>query len=634
MSYHEYYVENSDLQDTLMEKEIKRRIKNTTDWSALCKIVSGLQYDNLNPREIELLHRQIEKINYPVDLNIAYLSNYTIDLLVPYVSVLSCRHGMKIKSYIAPHGQYFQELLLLDSGLLEFKPDIIVLDLSIIPLAPQIVNDFLSLNETTLNDEIDRIRSTISQVVSLAKKNSNAYVLVSNFPQPNYPQAGIADLTLKQSETEWFLKLNISLIKDLREDNNVFLVDKNNTLARVGKANIVNNKMFYLAKMELNDMGLRELSKELIRYIIAIKGKTKKNLVLDLDNTLWGGIVGEDGVDEIKVGKGYPEGEIFYAFQNYIRNLKHRGIILSIASKNNPDDAKEAFTKRTEMPLSFDDFSITRINWQPKHENLASIADSLNIDVDSFVFLDDNPVERQLIKSTLPKVETMDLPNDPSNYLDALRNSPFFEKLFITEDDSKKIQQYSENAQRADLKENIGDLTEFFNSLGTQVTIDTAKKEHIQRVHQLFTKTNQFNVTTIRYGVAEIETFISDKQFDLLIISVKDNFGDMGMIGLALIELNNNIARIDSFILSCRAMGRQIETVIMNAIKKKYALSNKVTKLTARYIPTAKNIPVKRFFDKQGFVLEKENDQMKLYILLAKNTKLHEHTGIKINTGE
>jgi len=617
-----------------MEKETKKTIKNTTDWNALCNLVSELQYEDLNPREVELLHRQIEKINSPVDLNIAYLSNYTIDLLVPYVNVLSCRHGMRTKSYIAPYGQYFQELLTLDSGLFEFKPDIIILDLSIIPLAPQIVDDFLSLSEATLNDEIDRIRSTISQLISLVKKHSNAYVLVSNFLQPNYPQAGIADLTLKQSETEWFLKLNIALIKDLREDNNAFLVDKNNTLARVGKANIVNNKMFYLAKMELNDLGLRELSKELIRYIIAIKGKTKKNLVLDLDNTLWGGIVGEDGVDEIKVGKGYPEGEIFYAFQNYIRNLKHRGIILSLASKNNPEDAKEAFTKRTEMPLAFDDFSIARINWQPKHENLISIAKGLNINVDSFVFLDDNPVERQLIKSILPTVETMELSNDPSHYLELLRSSPFFEKLFITDDDSKKVQQYSENAQRKNLKEDIGDLTEFFNSLGTQVTIDTAKTEHTQRIHQLFTKTNQFNATTIRYGVTEIENFMFDKKFDLLIVSVKDNFGEMGMIGLVLTELNNNIARIDSFILSCRAMGRQIETAIMNTIKEKYALSKKVTKLTAKYIPTAKNIPIERFFDKQDFVLEKESDQVKIYTLLAENTKLHKITGIKINTGE
>ncbi|VAW87164.1 Polyketide synthase modules and related proteins [hydrothermal vent metagenome] len=617
-----------------MDKETKNTIKNTTDWNALCGIVSGLQHDDLNQREIELLHRQTEKINHPVDLKIAYLSNYTIDLLAPYVSVLSCRHGMKAKSYTAPHGQYFQELLKLDSGLLEFKPDIMVLDLSIISLAPQIVNDFISLNETSLNDEIERIRSTISQLIALAKKNSNAYVLVSNFLQPNYPQAGIADLTLKQSETEWFLKLNLSLIKDLRDDNNIFLVDKNNALSRVGKANIVDNKMFYLAKMELNNVGLRELSKELIRYIIAIKGKTKKNLVLDLDNTLWGGIVGEDGVDEIKVGKGYPEGEIFYALQNYIRNLKHRGVILSLASKNNPGDAKEAFTKRTEMPLSFDDFSITRINWQPKHENLVSIADSLNIGVDSFVFLDDSPVERQLIKSTLPKVETMDLPNDPSNYLELLRSSPFFEKLFITEEDSKKIQQYSENAQRTELKDNIGDLTEFLNSLGTQVTIETAKKEHIQRIHQLFTKTNQFNVTTIRYGITEIENFMFNKKFDLFTISVKDNFGEMGMIGLALIELNNNVARIDSFILSCRAMGRQIETIIMNSIKEKYVLSQRVTKLIAKYIPTAKNMPVESFFDKQDFSLEKKSDQVKFYILLAANAKLHKNTGIKINTGE
>ncbi len=620
-----------------MDKETKKNIKSTPDWNALYSIIKELDYTSLNTREIELVNRQIEKTRANADLKVAYLSNHTIDTLAPYVSVISAMHGVNVESYIAPYDQYFQELLSETSGTILFQPDIIHLDLSVRGLAPLICEKFLSLDDALKLAEQERIISLISQLANLAIKQTNAYLLVSNFLQPAYPQGGIADLKQQQSETEWYSRLNLALIGSLRNNNRVFLVDKNNVLARVGKENVTDSKMLYLAKMELNDVGLQALASELNRYIIAIAGKTKKNLVLDLDNTLWGGVIGEDGVDGIKIGKGYPEGEIYYALQTYIKNLKQRGIILTLASKNNLEDVEEAFEKRTEMPLGLSDFATKRINWDPKHTNLVSMAKGLSIGIDSFVFLDDNPVERALVKSTLKEVVVPDLPKDPSTYLNILMRSPYFEKLFLTEEDAHKTEQYAANAQREDTREEIGDMSTFLSSLGTKVTIEIAKKENIQRVHQLFSKTNQFNVTTKRHGVPEIENFIENESFDLFSISVTDNFGDLGMIGVVLVEIKDDIAYIDSFIMSCRAMGRAIETVIMNVIKEKYLPAAYARQLVAEYIPTAKNVPVKSFFDDQGFDLVEKGDNGRMRYELkskAKGAESLECIGIEIYVGE
>ncbi|MDH5377571.1 MAG: HAD-IIIC family phosphatase [Gammaproteobacteria bacterium] len=614
----------------MLDKELKKTIKKTTEWKTLSDLVKGLDFDTLRAREVELIYRQIDKSPREVDVKIAYLSNLTIDLLAPYLTTLSCCHDLKVENYIAPFGQYFQELLSPDSGLAAFAPDVIVLDLSLSQLSPQLASSFLSLSQEQLESELNRIRTTISQLVGLAEKNTGAYVLISNFVQPAYPQAGIADLTNKQSETAWYSKLNLALIDELRDSNRAYLVDKNNALARVGKDNITDSKMYYLAKMELNDLGLTAYSHELMRYLIALKGKTKKCVVVDLDNTLWGGVVGEEGAEGVKVGKGYPEGEIFYAFQNYLKTLKQRGFVLAISSKNNPEDAEEVFATRDDMPLALEDFSSRRINWEPKFENIASIAKGLNIGVDSLVFLDDNPVERDLIRSALPQVEVPELGSEPSTYLKVLYASPYFERLFLTEEDLKKVQQYSENAQRAEMQESIGDMDSFLSSLGTEVRVAQGKKETIQRIHQLFSKTNQFNVTTIRYAIPDIEKFISDDRYDLMTVSVKDNFGDLGMVGLVLLELNEDQVMVDSFILSCRAMGRKIESCVMNLIKQIYLIEGDKKSLSAKYIPTQKNKPVAEFFSAQGCQVAEEADGVKTYKLEAEQAQIIDCPGITL----
>ncbi len=589
---------------SLMDKTQKQQIKQASDWNGLVSILRSIKESDFNSREIELIFRNIERVKGESDLKIAFLSNHTIDLLPNYLSTFAASDNLKIEGYIAPYNQYFQEFLTDTSGLLQFDADIIYLDLSIPGLSSDINYHFLQLNNEQKEQELNRVIDSIQKLAALSKQKTSASLLVANFVQPSYSKAGIADFQLEFSETEWYARLNLKLIELFRPDARVFVVDKNNILSRRGKLACISAKMYYIAKMELNEQALSELATELVRYIKAIKGLTKKCLVLDLDNTLWGGVVGEDGVDNLKIGKGYPEGEVFYDLQMYYQSLKQKGVILAIASKNNIEDAEEVFQEKSDMPLRLDDFSIRKISWNSKNQSIEEIAKTLNIGKDSIVFIDDNPVERELINSTMHDVTVPDLPNDPAGYLSVLQQGDYFEKLFITEEDTNKLEQYKQNAQREELKNDVSDINDFLSSLGTVLTVEVASVQQLPRVHQLFTKTNQFNVTTQRYDTSKIEQFIDAEKWDLILFSVTDNFGDMGIIGIVLLELGFEDVHIDSFIMSCRAMGRSIETAVMNTLKQRYLLNGNKSVMTAKYIKTQKNKPVEKLFEQQGFSID------------------------------
>lgn len=618
-----------------MDKAQKKQIKQAEDWGELVTILKSINELNFNSREVELIARNIDRVRTDSDVKVAFLSNHTIDLLPNYLSTFSATENLKVESYIGPYNQYFQEFLFENSALLEFDPDIVYLDLSIPYLSPDIHYRFLQLSNEQKERELNKVIDSIQKLAALSKQKTNAILLVANFVQPNYSKAGIADFQLSFSEAEWYARLNLRLIELFRTDTRVFVVDKNNVLCRNGKLDSFSAKMYYIAKMELNERALSDLSSELVRYLKAIKGMTKKCLVLDLDNTLWGGVVGEDGIEGIKIGKGHPESEVFYDLQSYYQSLKQRGVILAIASKNNPEDAEEVFQEKPEMPLKLDDFAIRKINWNPKNKNIEDIAGTLNIGKDSIVFVDDNPVERELVHSSIHDITVPNLPDDAVGYLRLLERNNYFEKLFITEEDTNKLEQYKQNAEREELKSDIGDINEFLSNLGTVLTIESATIKHLPRAHQLFTKTNQFNVTTYRYDTGKVEEFINDEKWELILISVSDNFGDMGAIGLVLLELDLENIRIDSFILSCRAMGRSIETAVMNTLKQRYLLDGQAGKMTAKYIKTKKNKPVEDFFIQQGFLInDNAADNEINYNMIKSNVNLITCPDMKIIIGE
>jgi len=616
-----------------MDKQKKNLIKKAVSYEELHSSLQKINSQNLNGSDIHLIAKKLKTFDKDKAIKIAYLGNYTIEPLPAYVNSLSALENIAVEECIGGYNQYFQEILDPSSKLLKHNPHIIYLALSLRELDPGVYYNFSSLSIEDKKASFNLIVSQLLDWVENALKNTEATILLSNFIKPDFNSTGIADVHQEYGESEFYLELNLELLRLFRNESRVHIFDINRLASRFGKAQVRDPKMYYLAKMEWHEKFLPVIAGEIIRYIKASQNLTKKCLVLDLDNTLWGGVVGEDGLLGIKIGQGDPEGEAFFDFQHKVKAIKNRGFILAICSKNNPEDALEVFKQKSEMPLKKSDFAVIKINWDPKYLNIKKIAETLNIGTDSIVFIDDNPAECSLVDQMMPEVKTILLPSDPAAYPKMLDQINGFEKLQIIEDDLQKTNQYIQNQQRQESKNKISDLKTYLESLETEITIREATEDDLPRVHQLFTKTNQFNLTTIRYSAGEVEQFFRDSDYVLTVISAKDRFGELGTIALYLLQFDRNSIVIDSFIMSCRAMGRGIETAIVNQIKSKYLMEREYIKLFSSYIPTHKNTPVETFFEEQKFeLIEKEVTGKKRYILEAINAKLLDCSWIKVAT--
>ncbi|HET9227020.1 MAG TPA: HAD-IIIC family phosphatase [Thermoanaerobaculia bacterium] len=549
-----------------------------------------------------------------VDLKLAYLGNFTLDLLPRYVDVHGAREGIRIGSYIGKFDQYVQEILDDESDLVRFQPDVIFLALSLRLLEPERIAALSSMPAEERRNFREEVVSHLESWAGRAIEKLPATLLIANFPVPTYPLAGVADVKSEYSETELYLELNLELLRRFKGNPRVRLFDLDRLASRYGKDRVLDPKMFYLAKMEWSAGFLPTVADEVVRQVKAVRGLGRKCLVLDLDNTLWGGVVGEDGAAGIKIGTGDPEAEAFLDFQHRLKALQDRGVLLAVCSKNNPADVLEVFESRPEIPLKLADFAATEIGWSPKHLGLKKIAAALGIGTDSLVFMDDNPAEISLVQQMMPEVKTVLLPPDPAEYAGLIERLNDFEKPEILEEDRRKADQYRENRQRLELQSSASDLRSYLASLRTEVEVHLARREDLPRVHQLFTKTNQFNLTTERYSQAEVERFATSPACELWVARARDRFGDLGMIAAVLLKKVGRMATIDSFLMSCRAMGRGIETAIMNHIKQRLLEDRSGLELRGRYIPTPKNEPVETFYDEQGFrLLESSSAGEKLY---------------------
>ncbi|HSN89254.1 MAG TPA: HAD-IIIC family phosphatase [Thermoanaerobaculia bacterium] len=607
--------------DTPSKQDIRARadaLKAAADGPALRTALAGLDLDRLDSGVWDLLARGLrggEETAQVPDIRLAVLSNFTLDLLPRFLSVRAAAEGVRTAGYVGPFDQHVQEVLNPESGLHRFRPDAVFLALSLHRLRPERFDAFATLiadDRRTLREEIaDHLESW----ATAALERLSATLLIANFPSPPRPLAGVADVKAGYGETEFFLELNLDLLRRFKGNPRLRLVDADALTARFGKEQVLDRKLHYLAKMDWSPAFLPVVAGELVRQLRAIRGQSKKCLVLDLDNTLWGGVVGEEGPAGVRIGPGEPEGEAFLDFHRRLLALRAQGVLLAVCSKNNPADVAEVFETRPEIPLRPTDFAATEICWDPKHEGLRKIAKALNIGTDSLVFLDDNPVEIELIRQMLPEVEAVQMPADPAEYPAVLDRLTFFERAIVLEDDLKKAEQYQQNRERDELRSTTGDLGDFLKSLGTELEIRRARPDDLPRVHQLFTKTNQFNVTTIRYTQADIERFAASSDHELWVARARDRFGDLGTISAMLLAKEGSALVIDSFLMSCRAMGRGIETALTNHLKSRVE-ANVAHELQARYLPTAKNKPVENLYEEQGFrLVETGEGGEKKYVL-------------------
>src|SRR5713101_700323 len=350
--------------------------------------------------------------------------------------------------------------------------------------------------------------------------------------------------------------------------------------------------------------GLIHLADEYLRFIRPLTGKIAKALVVDLDNTLWGGAVGEEGLDGIQLGTDYP-GSAYYSTQRAILDLYRRGVILAICSKNNEDEALEAVAKHPGMVLRPEHFAAFQINWDAKVENLRRIADELDIGLDAIAFLDDNPAEREAVRSQLPEVSVIDLPVDPVLYAQTLQECSLFERLALSTEDEKRGRYYAEQRLRRELQRGARSLEDFYVSLQMKAEILIADRSTLPRIAQLTQKTNQFNLTTRRRTEQELAQLTADPQVRIFCMRFNDRFGDYGLVGAAICRSDGDGCEIDSFLLSCRAIGRTAETALLACLSEQ-ARRDSAARLIGWYLPTKKNAVARDFYATHGFSLVKE----------------------------
>lgn len=561
--------------------------------------------DTWTPGDAQAVHSTLQKHAELADLRVAFAGNFTLEPLPCYTALECARQGIVLATHNLGFDQYFLDLLQKGGELAQFMPDAAVLMLTLRQLAPRVFYEFGNLTDQQLAAEQAAISEHLEQWLDVCSQRLSAVPVVAGFPSPRARHFGLADASLERSQADYIQDINRELRQQLRQRGSAVFLDVDETVARVGYERAYDERLYYLARMVYSDSAMRCLADMLTRTLYALAGRTKKCLVVDLDNTLWAGIVGEEGPQGIEAGVGDPEGEAYRDLQYGIRALKDRGVILAICSKNNPADVREAFAENPDMPLQLSDFAASRINWGPKPDNLREIALELNIGLDSMVFLDDNERECEAVRSLLPEVEVVHLDGDPAHYADRVQQLIYFERIQLTAEDLLKTQQYHQNASRGRMRQKSTSLEDFLNQLGTQATIRAPEQGELGRVEQLFQKTNQFNLTTVRYGSAQVQQIARDPEYALRIMEARDRCGDLGIIGLFLLRSEADVLHIDSLLMSCRAIGRELETVMMNAIKR-LAIAQGAQRIVAEYRPTPRNQQVKRLYEEQGFALLSE----------------------------
>lgn len=425
---------------------------------------------------------------------------------------------------------------------------------------------------------------------------------------------GVKTITSNNDTFKAISFYNNSIYELASSNSDIKIIDFSSFLSKYPSNELIDWKYYFISQMALNPRLFNSFQVWLNVQIRSIELNRKKCLILDLDNTLWGGVLGEEGVEGIALGGDYP-GKAFSFFQHQIEELGKQGIILCICSKNNHDDVKELWENHPEIILKENHFAALKINWTNKADNIRQLAEELNVGLDSMVFIDDNPAEREIVKTNIPEVEVPDFPEHP--YLLPVFFKDIAERYFsiysLTTEDLSKTEQYKQNAQRASSKKLFTNMDDYIKSLDIELHISQVNNLTLQRVSQLTQKTNQFNLTSSRYTDADIKYFIQNGA-KIFTLSVSDKFGEYGLTGVCISFIKDNIAEFDTLLLSCRILGKRIEEAYIYFILKELK-EDGIEKVKAKFIPSAKNLQVKDFYEKFEFNLLSEKNGIKDYEL-------------------
>jgi len=542
--------------------------------------------------------KSIDISKFEKKVRIALLGSFTLNGMAETLSVKCAEINVGCTTYVSAYNQYNQEILNDNSSLYTFSPDISFLFLDSRSILEKLFHFPYSVSESERRQFIKTKVEQVSELIKAFTNKSKSKLIITNLTIPTYSPYGTYETKTSFGLQEMVHEFNSQLTKIAKGIDSVYLFDFNGFVTRFGEQNVFNFKQFFFGDVKVSLDYIPYLIHELTGYVKAVLGLNKKCIVLDLDNTLWGGIVGEDGFDGIKLGSD-PMGKSFMEFQKVLLALNQRGIILAINSKNNEEDALKVIKEHPDMILREEHFACLRINWNDKVQNMKEIANELNIGLDSIVFFDDDPVNREYVRTNIPQLLTVEVSTDTAQYTQTLMSMNDFHLLKITEEDTNRGKMYLQDKQRKVLEQSSTNLQEFLQQLNIKLTIKKANNFTIPRISQLTLKTNQFNLTTRRYQEEDIKKFIKEGNW-VSCVQVEDKFGDNGITGVFIVKKENAQWLIDTFLLSCRIMGRGIEDSILTHILQTAKKEN-VKTIKGEFIPTKKNIPCASFFSDYGF---------------------------------
>lgn len=522
---------------------------------------------------------------------IALLSNITVDLVVG-------RLREKYNFYI-PNGfdTWIQEVIYPASEIYSIRFDAII-----VLLDGTEARSWRNADEG--KDRITIWKQTVNMLVNLFEGTP---IFVSTIDIRENRIISYAERRMKYEwENEWY-----QFIQAIAEEKSyVYVLDIVELITEIGRKRFYSNKMWYMSSMPYSREGLIAISNEIERALTAVFIVRKKIIVLDLDNTLWGGVIGEDGVDGIELS-AHKEGQRYYDFQRQLLEMKNRGIVLAIDSKNNLADVETVINRHPSMLLRDGDFVSKKINWNNKAVNIKSIESELNLTEDGFIFIDDNPMERETVKNECPGVLVLDIPIDTTELIRFAENIwyDYCKPLRILSEDKVKTLMYQiEENRKREMAQSLN-LDDYIKRLEMMIDMHKVRHNEIERVFQLINKTNQFNLTTKRYTYADLMSIINDPYSNIYVVCNSDKYGDNGLVSVIILKSSHNEMKIDTFLMSCRVMGRKIENVIINEI----AGNSNGKKLIGEFIPTAKNTPVKDLYEELGFSLISNDNGHKIY---------------------
>lgn len=554
---------------------------------------------DLDYRHLLAASRKLSAISEKPALRVALLSDAATQQLIPVLRVILDRSGYSAKTYEGPFDAIELEAYNSSSQLYAFDPDSVV-----ILRATQALHRSFATRKSSAATLMDETLANIIAIWGAIESNSRATIIQATFALPIERYFGNYDLKVSESLYALTLALNAGIVQAARQRRGVLLLDVDAVASMVGRKHFLDDRFWDLYKMFCSPEFLPHVAQGLADVLGATQGRGVKCIVVDLDNTLWGGVIGDDGLTGI-VLNAHGEGEAFYRLQLFLRELLRRGILLAVCSKNDERNALLPFESHPEMVLRREDITVFVANWNDKAENIRAIRETLKIGFDSMVFLDDNPFERNLVRALLPDLIVPELPDDPSDYVRFLSELNLFETTTFTSEDIERSENYRQETERNAAAGSYATVAEFLQSLEMRIVVSKFDSFHLPRIAQLIQRSNQFNLTTRRHNEAECAQMMNNPSIIPLYVKLSDRIGDHGLISVVILKVQGTDLRIEDWLMSCRVLSRGVEQHVMNIVFA-FAADLGATRVVGRCIQTSKNDIVRDFYRQFGFTMISE----------------------------